>query len=328
MPRFDAGRVAQIVSERSGLQRLLLDDGTRAYALTEVVGSASQGDLVIVNTTAVDLDLGTGGWHVVHWIDGNEGNSKDHKGRVLKARYLSEQTEVDPHVSERSDLVGARVLLCVLHSHIGAVAVAMSSSKVGYLMTDQAALPLALSDLVAELTSADLVATTATVGQAFGGEIEAVNVASGVGALMDSGSSRILLGAGPGHVGTASKLGFSAMELAGHASVLHALGAEVALCVRASQVDERQRHRGISDHMRSLLKAIPVEINVPVPHGEDSSWVTELGHYAHLAEPVDVARALNKSGVEITSMGEPLYQDELACSYLGAAASWLLGMER
>tara|TARA_Y100000588_G_scaffold391801_1_gene501538 strand:+ start:136 stop:1053 length:918 start_codon:yes stop_codon:yes gene_type:complete len=305
-----------------------LDDGTRAYALTEVVGSASQGDLVIVNTTAVDLDLGTGGWHVVHWIDGNEGNSKEHKGRVLKARYLSEQTEVDPHVSERSDLVGARVLLCVLHSHIGAVAVAMSSSKVGYLMTDQAALPLALSDLVAELTSADLVATTATVGQAFGGEIEAVNVASGVGALMDSGSSRILLGAGPGHVGTASKLGFSAMELAGHASVLHALGAEVALCVRASQVDERQRHRGISDHMRSLLKAIPVEINVPVPHGEDSSWVTELGHYAHLAEPVDVARALNKSGVEITSMGEPLYQDELACSYLGAAASWLLGMER
>tara|TARA_Y100001960_G_C14718251_1_gene850921 strand:- start:87 stop:1004 length:918 start_codon:yes stop_codon:yes gene_type:complete len=305
-----------------------LDDGTRAYALTEVVGSASQGDLVIVNTTAVDLDLGTGGWHVVHWIDGNEANSKEHKGRVLKARYLSEQTEVDPHVSERSDLVGARVLLCVLHSHIGAVAVAMSSSKVGYLMTDQAALPLALSDLVAELTSADLVATTATVGQAFGGEIEAVNVASGVGALMDSGSSRILLGAGPGHVGTASKLGFSAMELAGHASVLHALGAEVALCVRASQVDERQRHRGISDHMRSLLKAIPVEINVPVPHGEDSSWVTELGHYAHLAEPVDVARALNKSGVEITSMGEPLYQDELACSYLGAAASWLLGMER
>ena len=327
MPRFDAGRVAQIVSERSGLQRLLLDDGTRAYVLTEVVGSASKGDLVIVNTTAVDLDLGTGGWHVVHWIDGNDGNSKEHQGRVLKARYLSEQTEVDPQVSERSDLVGARVLLCILHSHIGAVAVAMSSPQVGYLMTDQAALPLALSDLVAELTSAELVARTATVGQAFGGQIEAVNVASGVGALMDSGSSQILLGAGPGHVGTASELGFSAMELAGHASVLHALGAEVALCVRASEVDERQRHRGISHHVRSLLKAIPVEINVPVPHGEDASWVTELGHCAHFAEPVDVAKALSMSGVAITSMGEPLYQDEFACSYLGAAASWLLEME-
>ena len=99
MPRFDAARVAQILSERNGLQRLLLDDGTRAYALSEVVGSASEGDLVIVNTTAVDLDLGTGGWHVVHWIDGNDGNSPKHQGRVLKARYLSEQTEVDPLVS-------------------------------------------------------------------------------------------------------------------------------------------------------------------------------------------------------------------------------------
>ncbi|MCH2635364.1 MAG: DUF3866 family protein [Acidimicrobiales bacterium] len=327
MPRFDAARVAQILSERNGLQRLLLDDGTRAYALSEVVGSASEGDLVIVNTTAVDLDLGTGGWHVVHWIDGNNGNSQKHQGRVLKARYLSEQTEVDPLVSERSDLAGARILLCVLHSHIGAVAVAMSSPHLGYLMTDQAALPLALSDLVAELTSAELVATTATVGQAFGGQIEAVNVASGVGALMDSGSSQILVGAGPGHVGTASELGFSAMELAGHASVLHALGAEVALCVRASEVDERQRHRGISHHTRSLLKAIPVQINVPVPNGEDASWVTELGHCAHFVEPVDVVKALKMSAVAITSMGEPLYQDDLACSYLGAAASWLLGME-
>ena len=80
MPRFDAGRVAQIVSERSGLQRLLLDDGARAYALTELVGSASEGDLVIVNTTAVDLGLGTGGWHVVHWIDGSDVTSREHQG--------------------------------------------------------------------------------------------------------------------------------------------------------------------------------------------------------------------------------------------------------
>ena len=110
-------------------------------------------------------------------------------------------------------------------------------------------------------------------------------------------------------------------------SVLHALGAEVALCVRASEVDERQRHRGISHHTRSLLKAIPVQINVPVPNGEDASWVTELGHCAHFVEPVDVVKALKMSAVAITSMGEPLYQDDLACSYLGAAASWLLGME-
>ncbi len=327
MSRFDTGRVGEIISERSGLQRLLLDDGTRAYALTEVVGYASEGDLVVVNTTAVDLDLGTGGWHVIHWIEGHDDNSKELQGRVLKARYLSEQTEVDPHVSRRTDLTGARVLLCVLHSHIGAVAVAVSSPQVGYLMTDQAALPLALSDLLAELTSSGLIATTATVGQAFGGQLEAVSVPSGVSALMDSGCSQILLGAGPGHVGTASELGFSAMELAGHASVLHALGADVALCVRASDVDERPRHRGISHHMASLLKAIPVQVKVPIPRGEDTSWITEHGHCSHSVEPLDVANALNMNDVTITSMGEPLSQDGLACSYLGAAASWLLETE-
>ncbi len=324
MPRFDAGRVRKVVSERSGLQRLLLDDGTRAYALTQLVGSAIEGDRVVVNTTAVDLDLGTGGWHVVHWIEGHDGTSEKLQGKILKARYLSEQTEVDPHVSRRSDLHGARVLLCVLHSHIGAVAVAMSSPEVGYLMTDQAALPLALSDLVDELTSGGFIAATATVGQAFGGQLEAVSVPSGVGALMDTGCSRILVGAGPGHVGTASDLGFSAMELAGHASVLHALGADVALCVRASDVDERARHRGVSHHMASLLKAIPVEIDVPIPRGEDHSWVSELGHRSRIVEPVDVAKALDSNRFTITSMGKALSQDHLACSYLGAATSWIL----
>ena len=95
MPRFDAARVAQILSERNGLQRLLLDDGTRAYALSEVVGSASEGDLVIVNTTAVDLDLGTGGWHVVHWIDGNDGNYTSSIFYIwfrTEARYVDSET--------------------------------------------------------------------------------------------------------------------------------------------------------------------------------------------------------------------------------------------
>lgn len=324
MPRFNAERIREIISERAGLQRLLLEDGSKAYALIEIVGAASQGDLVVVNTTAVDLDLGTGGWHVVHWIQGHDGASEAFRGDILKARYLSEQTEVAPYVSQRSNLDGARVLLCVLHSHVGAIAAALSSSQIGYLMTDQAALPLALSDLVADLTRAELISKTATVGQAFGGQLEAISVPSGVAALMDNGCNQILVAAGPGHVGTSSDLGFSAMELAGHASVLRALGAEVALCVRASDVDERERHLGISHHMTSILKATPAQVSVPIPRGADISWITELGHTACAEDPLDIENALKVTGLEITSMGKPLSRDLLACSYLGAAASWLL----
>ena len=41
--------------------------GDKAYVLTDLVGDVLVGDRVICNTTAVELGLGTGGWHVVHW---------------------------------------------------------------------------------------------------------------------------------------------------------------------------------------------------------------------------------------------------------------------
>ena len=56
-----------VLSERQGLQRVEVDLGSgpeRAYVLPQLTGSVSQGDRVVVNTTAVDLGLGTGGWHV------------------------------------------------------------------------------------------------------------------------------------------------------------------------------------------------------------------------------------------------------------------------
>ena len=42
-------------------------DGERAYVLTQLIGTVAVGDRVVMNTTAVELGLGTGGWHVVHW---------------------------------------------------------------------------------------------------------------------------------------------------------------------------------------------------------------------------------------------------------------------
>ena len=325
MPRFHSAKVREIIDLRDGLQRVRLDDGTNAYALTDVVGTAQPGDVVVVNTTAVDLDLGTGGWHVIHWVDNGPKPPTKLTGRVLKARYLSEQTEVEPHISVRQNLTGARVLLCLLHSQIGAVAASAATSRLGYLMTDQSALPLALSDFVHQLAKANLIGMTVTAGQAFGGQVEAIGVPSGVAALLDNEYSQIVVAAGPGHVGTASPLGFSGLELAGHASTLSALGAEVALCVRASDVEGRKRHQGISHHMATILKAIPTQIEVPIPSGFDTSWVSDLGHKPRLLEPVDVAGAVNDSGLNITTMTRPIVEDDLACSYLGAATAWLTG---
>ncbi len=58
--------VTGIRAERDGLQKVLVDDEP-AYVLTQLIGTVAVGDRVVVNTTAVDLGLGTGGWHFVHW---------------------------------------------------------------------------------------------------------------------------------------------------------------------------------------------------------------------------------------------------------------------
>src|SRR5205085_3218510 len=122
VPSFVSAVVASITSERPGLQRVDLDNGRRAYVLTQLIGSVAAGDRVVVNTTAVDLGLGTGGWDVVHWNLSREAWSQRGAGHVMKLRYTSlqadtgaaEELEVyDPPVS----LAGAPVAACAPHSH-------------------------------------------------------------------------------------------------------------------------------------------------------------------------------------------------------------------
>ena len=59
------------------------------------------GDRVVLNTTAVDLGLGTGGWHVVHWNTAREVFEDPGPGHIMKLRYTSLQ--VDAGSTEEHD---------------------------------------------------------------------------------------------------------------------------------------------------------------------------------------------------------------------------------
>ena len=265
MPRFVTASVAELLVERRGLQRVVLDNGRRAYVLTELVGPVAVGDRVVVNTTAVDLGLGTGGWDVVHWNLARDEWDNPGRGHIMKARYTSLQHEHDVVDGGGDSMRTKPVVACFLHSQLAPVAAAFRHAAPGrrlaYVMTDTAALPLALSDLVAE----GIFDVTVTAGQAFGGDLEAVNVAS---ALVGTDADAVVVAPGPGVVGTGTRYGFSSLDVATTLQVADALGGVPIVAVRYSDADPRPRHRGISHHVFTALSLADLDdVIIPVPKG-------------------------------------------------------------
>jgi hypothetical protein len=320
VPRFVTRSVASILSERDGLQRVALDDASGAYVLTAVTGPVATGDRVVVNTTAVDLGLGTGGWHVVHWNLERDAWAGGGGGHILKVRYTSVQT--DTGVAEEqgggvaSDLAGMPVVVCGLHSQIAPVAAAIRARRapcrIAYVMTDAAALPLALSDLVFELRCAGLLDLTVTAGQAFGGEMEAVNVPSALCLARQRGADVAVVAMGPGGVGTATELGFGALEVGSVLDAASWLGATPIACVRYTTADRRHRHDGVSHHtLTTLGRATHRPALVPVPAGELAGTIraqlTAAGiagrHRIVTVDVPDVVAVLDAAGIEVATMG-------------------------
>lgn len=312
-----------MLEERDGLQRVLVD-GERAYVLTHQVGPVAVGDDVVVNTTAVELGLGTGGWHVVHWNLARREWSRPGAGHILKLRYTSLQTDTGA-TEERLDpgdaLGGTPVVGCSLHSQVPLVAATfldrVPDGRVAYVMTDGAGLPLALSDLVTTMRARGMVHVTVTAGHAFGGDHEAVSVPSALAiAASVEHADLVIVAMGPGVVGTERALGTTAVEVAAVLDATSALGGRPICCVRASSADPRPRHRGVSHHVETILRLTRSRVEVPTvagaPVGDERHLVREL-------DPGDVPALLAARGLEVTSMGRGPVDDPLFYAAAGAA---------
>ena len=344
--------VIRLLEERRGLQRVEVDfgDGPEgAYVLTRLTGGVEVGDRVVVNTTAVELGLGTGGWHVVHWNLAREEWREPGPGHVLKARYTSLQADVGSTEEHEAALVecdsvdGLPVVAAGLHSQVPAVAAAFKDAAPGgrlvYVMTDGAGLPLALSDLVAALTDRGLLDATVTCGQAFGGDYEAVSVHSALAiARHVAGADAVVVAMGPGVAGTGTRLGFSAIEVAPVLDAAAALGGRPIACLRASFADPRPRHRGLSHHSATALGlACRSRVTIPLPlvggPEEDRlrADIADAGLHARhdvvTLEPPDVLGLFEKYSLTVTSMGRPAAADPVffACAAAaGVVASELM----
>ena len=329
MPSFSTHVVTALLAERAGLQRVLLDSGRRAYVLTGLLGTVAVGDPVVVNTTAVDLGLGTGGWDVVHWNLARRELSLPGGGHVMKLRYTSLQA--DTGVVEEGEgyappasLAGVPVVVCALHSQLAGVAAGFASAAPGrrlaYVMTDTAALPLALSDLVADLRAAGLLHATVTAGQAVGGDHEAVNVLSGLDvAVAAAAAEAVVVAPGPGIVGTGTTRGHGALEGASLVDLAVRAGAEAIVALRWSDADRRPRHQGLSHHSAAVLDLASARAVVPVPAGEPRPEGAAAHEVVEVDVP-DVVALMSAHGLgEVTTMGRTVGEDPRFWAYAAAA---------
>ncbi|MGI8758718.1 MAG: DUF3866 family protein [Acidimicrobiales bacterium] len=295
MPSFRTATVVSLLEQRPGLQRVEVafgDEGTaagvqhgagsrsRAYVLIELIGPVAVGDEVVLNTTAIELGLGTGGWHVVHWNLSRREWRLAGPGHTMKLRYTSLQADTgsaeELHagaLAEADDLAGVPVIACGLHSQVPCVAVAFKHARpelrLAYVMTDGGSLPLAGSDLVVAMRDVGLIDTTVTAGHAFGGEHEALNLpAALIVAREVAGADAVVVGMGPGSAGTATRLGFSALETAPALDAAELLGGRPVAAVRFSLADPRLRHQGVSHHSTTALGLLTrARATIGIPQG-------------------------------------------------------------
>ncbi|MDQ1519014.1 MAG: hypothetical protein QOI55_87 [Actinomycetota bacterium] len=328
------------------MQRVEVDLGRgaeRAYVLTQLTGDVALGDRVVVNTTAVELGLGTGGWHVVHWNLERELWSEAGPGHIIKARYTSLQTDVgstEEHweeLAEVTSIEGMPVVAAALHSQLPAIAVAFKErapdARLAYVMTDAAALPLALSDLVAQLRARSLLDATVTCGHAFGGDYEAVSVHSALAVARHiAHADATIVAMGPGIVGTATRLGFSGIEVGPIIDAANGLGGVPIACLRVSFADHRERHRGISHHsITALSVACQSRALVPLPlvGGEEEQRLRDDLERSGLAQrhdivdvaPLGVVERFAAHDLDVVSMGRPAADDPVLFESAAAAGA-------
>ena len=187
-------------------------------------------------------------------------------------------------------------------------------------MTDGAALPLALSDLVVAMVAAGLIATTITAGHAFGGDLEAVSVPSALALARQVAAADITIVAmGPGVVGTGTDLGTTVGG--GGRRARHGRRARRGADRGPADV-ERRRPRAPPGRQppqsHTALDLTRSRVLVAVPH--DGAF-TDPRHDVRIVAPPPIPELLADAGLRVTTMGRSPADDPLFFEAAGAAGT-------
>jgi Protein of unknown function (DUF3866) len=302
-----------------------------AWADEVLLGEMREGDEVVVNIAALDLDLGSGGFDVVHvnLTRGLDGEGAEGDAHVMKLNYTSLQHPVDsverPNLWFEMHAMGAKgtterrqgapVGVLPLHGHLApaawAAAQASPGLRVGYVQTGGGALPGSMSRDVQQLRERELLAGHVTVAPAYGGEREALSAVGALDAAAGLGWDAVLVGPGPGIIGSETAYGHGGMAMIDSAHAALGLGLRTLISPRLSASDPRDRHRGLSHHTRTVLDLLLAPVEVAIPEGEPQV-AAALEAFDHRVRPAAVdLKGYAQSGLPTETMGRGIAEDQL-----------------
>lgn len=349
MIRTREGTVVEILSERDGTQELRVkigNDFSMALAYVNITGCVTKGDRVLLNTTAEFLALGSGGYHFVMANLNNTIGELSGCGHIMKLRYTPMQVKCLAAEERQSgyhrgikgfkSLEGKPIVTIPLHSMLAPLCAVLKQNqpalKIGYVMTDGGALPIAFSKTVDTLKKKGLLDITVTSGNAFGGDLETINFYTGIiAAAQGAKCDIVVVGMGPGIAGTGTSYGFSGIEQGYIIDGINTLKGRSIAVVRISFADHRIRHRGISHHSITVLGNVTKTASiVPLPRLEASKMeyienqIIQEGidkrHTIVVKEGGSVFRAMEEYGLKTTTMGRGPEKDRDFFLGVGAAA--------
>ena len=245
-----------------------------------------EGDEVVVNAAALDLGLGSGGFDVVHVnLTRGLGGGVEGDAHVMKLNYTSLQHPVEPVEGVSRPLEGdgidtelrpvargvrSRSCRCTAtwRRRRGRRRRLARGSASATCRRPAARSPARCPATSPTLRERGLLCGHITAAPSYGGEHEALSTVGALDAAATAlGWDAVLVGPGPGIIGSDTEFGHGGMAALDSAHASLSLGLPTILSPRLSSGDPRERHRGLSHHTATVLELLLAPVTVAIPEG-------------------------------------------------------------
>lgn len=342
-------KVKEIIYKDMHISKFTIERDCRIYNCINynmLTGEIELDDDVLLNTTAVELGLGSGGYHYVIANISRGSFSNIGNGHIMKLRYtpmqincLAAEAQESPYhnvFNSFESLENLPVIIGTLHSMLAPIALSLKyiagKERIVYIMTDGGALPIWMSDTVKRLRSRGLLHGAITYGNAFGGDFECINVYTALIAAKEIlKADAAVITMGPGIAGTDTRYGFSSIEQGYIVDAVNNINGKAIAVPRISFADSRSRHYGLSHHSRMTLGKLcctKAFIALPAIEKQKEDIIRKQLEESNIARKhelfflnsMNVEKLLEKEQDQLEKMGKGFCQDREYFVTCGSAA--------